>query len=239
MRKERPGVSSIEISHDELRSAQGRGTFVPRAHRWPARDMLWLSTVRLSSGPAVQLLNISSSGLLVESDSALMPGSSPTFELCFPDKVLIAPAHIVRSEVSKISPGGFRYRVAARLHQELQLPASCPLVPVMDLRGLEAQVEVKAGDDAGDVAPRAAFDASPRDLARPHELSVRAVVATENDGIKSVDLRVPTDGGAQAVVQAMSGPNSDPAAQGFDIPSAAVLAVALFREGHAGCDNDW
>jgi CheY-like chemotaxis protein len=107
---------------------------VPRAHRWTARDLSWLTGVRLPSGDVRQLVNISNSGLLVECDAALMPGSSVTFELCangkelwHPNTDLFVPARIVRSEVSKVDISHLRYLVAAQFQRELELPSTAPM----------------------------------------------------------------------------------------------------------------
>jgi hypothetical protein len=109
---------------------------VPRAHRWTARDLSWLTGVRLPSGYVRQVVNISNSGLLVECDSALMPGSAVTFELCanakelwHPSTELFVPARIVRSEVSKVDTDHLRYLVAAQFQRELELPSTALLRP--------------------------------------------------------------------------------------------------------------
>ena len=107
---------------------------VPRAHRWAAQDLSWLTGVRLPSGYVRQVVNISNSGLLIECDSALMPGSAVTFELCangnelwHPDTDPFVPARIVRSEVSKVDTDHLRYLVAAQFQRELELPSTAPI----------------------------------------------------------------------------------------------------------------
>lgn len=117
---------------DHLRQA----VCVPRAHRWTARDLSWLTGVRLPSGYVRQVVNISNSGLLVECDAALMPGSTVTFELCANAKEhwrantdRFVPARIVRSEVSKVDTDHLRYLVAAQFQRELELPSTAPMPP--------------------------------------------------------------------------------------------------------------
>jgi hypothetical protein len=80
------------------------------------------------------VVNISNSGLLIECDSALMPGSAVTFELCangneqwHPNTDLFVPARIVRSEVSKVDTDHLRYLVAAQFQRELELPSTAPI----------------------------------------------------------------------------------------------------------------
>ena len=139
---------------------------IPRAHRWSSRNAASLSGVRLSSGFGGQLLNISSSGLLIESDSALMPATEVTFEFCDPTEELIrlwrpnvelaVSARTVRSEVSKTGPALLRYRVAARFCAELELLSAEPTGdgesnPIPDL-----EVPPAATEDIAGMARRAA-----------------------------------------------------------------------------------
>ncbi|HEY5617939.1 MAG TPA: hypothetical protein VIK60_08335 [Vicinamibacterales bacterium] len=162
--KSNTGAGFVEVI-GEPGAAHEDAVCVPRAHRWTARDLSWLSGVRLSSGVMGQLVNISNSGLLVESDSALMPGRSVTFELCSnatnlwrPSTDLIVPAHVVRSEVSKVGPDRLRYLVAARFSQELELVSDYPMDDgaSIDVPIPENQATATAADGIGDVARRAA-----------------------------------------------------------------------------------
>ena len=139
---------------------------VPRARRWSSRNGAPLSGVRLSSGFVGELLNISSSGLLVESDSALMPGNAVTFEFCGPTEELIrlwrpnaelaVSAHIVRSEVSKAGPACFRYRVAARFCDELELLSAEPTDESESNPVQVLEIQPAATEDIAGVARRAA-----------------------------------------------------------------------------------
>jgi CheY-like chemotaxis protein len=133
--EERTYLRSIDVG-DASQTVRDWDVHVRRAHRWATSDRSPLSSVRLPSGFVGQLMNISNSGLLIESDSARMPGSSVMFEFADPnqeltriwrlDTDLTVPAHLVRSEVSKIGPDRFRYRVAARFIHELELLADVP-----------------------------------------------------------------------------------------------------------------
>ena len=83
----------------------------PRADRWAHADLPWLSSVNLSTGRKVKLLNISSSGILIDSEYKLTPGRSTEFQLWGPYKQLIVAARIVRSE--QTNGRGTRYLTAA------------------------------------------------------------------------------------------------------------------------------
>jgi hypothetical protein len=94
----------------------------PRAERWAHADLPWLSSVNLSTGRKVNLLNISSSGILIDSEYKLTPGRSTEFQLWGPYKQLIVAARIVRSEEST-SGRRNRYRTAAAFDFKVDLKA--------------------------------------------------------------------------------------------------------------------
>jgi CheY-like chemotaxis protein len=94
----------------------------PRAERWAHADLPWLSSVNLSTGREVKLLNISSSGILIDSEFKLAPGRPTEFQLWGPYKQLIVAARIVRSEGST-SDRGDRYLTAAAFDFNVDLKA--------------------------------------------------------------------------------------------------------------------
>jgi CheY-like chemotaxis protein len=93
----------------------------PRADRWAHADLPWLSSVNLSTGRKVKLLNISSSGILIDSEYKLTPGRSTEFQLWGPYKQLIVAARIVRSE--QTNDRGTRYLTAAAFDFKVDLKA--------------------------------------------------------------------------------------------------------------------
>jgi CheY-like chemotaxis protein len=52
-----------------------------RAERWDAKDLAWLNSVTLSWGVEVRLVNLSTSGLLIESRFKFAPGQQVEFQL--------------------------------------------------------------------------------------------------------------------------------------------------------------
>jgi CheY-like chemotaxis protein len=94
----------------------------PRAERWARTDLPWLSSVNLSTGREVKLLNISSSGILIDSEFKLAPGRPTEFQLWGPYKQLVVAARIVRSEESTTGRGD-RYLTAAAFDFKVDLKA--------------------------------------------------------------------------------------------------------------------
>ncbi len=100
-----------EQARDERRIAlrKGRG------------DVPWLSGIKASWGADLQLINISSTGVLVETGSKFAPGSTTNLHLSGPETNLVVPVRFIRSDVARIDGLGVRYRAAAAFAQEVDL----------------------------------------------------------------------------------------------------------------------
>ncbi len=85
-----------------------------RAPRWERSDLLWLENIRLTWGANLHLLNMSSSGLLVESGIRMTVGNLEDFE--FEDREAcdyVMSGRVVRSDVAAVSSVGVKYVTAA------------------------------------------------------------------------------------------------------------------------------
>jgi hypothetical protein len=103
-----------------------------RARRWNSHELPWLSSVQLMWGTRLRLINISSTGLLVESDRDLTLEDKTCFQLEGPDQEeLIVPASIIRAEPSNEDPSAVKYVVAAVFERPFE-----SLGPVRSLREL-------------------------------------------------------------------------------------------------------
>ena len=100
-RHDRSAADEVESPSSLCRSVQGFSSAIPEAR--VALDDVG-SAVALERetlvGQHLRLLNISSSGLLVESGVRLSPGSATTFKIGGPDLDLVVPARIVRCRVA-------------------------------------------------------------------------------------------------------------------------------------------
>jgi hypothetical protein len=114
----RPATVTALLRFDKNATIGGK----PRAERWAHTDLPWLSSVNLSTGREVKLLNVSSSGILIDSEYKLAPGRPTEFQLWGPYKQLIVAARIVRSEESTTGPGA-RYLTAAAFDFKVDLKA--------------------------------------------------------------------------------------------------------------------
>jgi CheY-like chemotaxis protein len=85
-----------------------------RAPRWGRSDLQWLENIRLTWGANLQLLNMSSSGLLVESGIRMTVGNLEDFE--FEDREMrdyVMSGRVVRSDVAAVTSLGVKYVTAA------------------------------------------------------------------------------------------------------------------------------
>jgi hypothetical protein len=99
----------------------------PRAERRERGDVPWLSTVKLPWGPDASVLNISTTGLLLESGSKVTPGSIAELKLCGPEWEIAIPARFVRSEVAIVNGLGVKYHIAATFEKRLEFPGPHPV----------------------------------------------------------------------------------------------------------------
>ena len=104
-----PGYGA-SAPHEDVLVAYRRGLVdkYPRDLRLARENVPLLSAVKLTWGLEVSLINISSTGMLVETTSKFTPGSATEFQLCGPDTSLVVPARFVRSEVSTVDARSVR-----------------------------------------------------------------------------------------------------------------------------------
>ena len=95
-----------------------KGSLEPR---YPASAVPQITGVRLSDGP-VMMVNISSSGMLVEGTTRLVPGTQISLDLEGTIEPRRVKATVVRCQVSAIVGGALRYRTALTFAKYLDLP---------------------------------------------------------------------------------------------------------------------
>jgi hypothetical protein len=106
---------SLERTLDaDLERYLGLSPYPERAPRWERHELPWLETVRLTWGVELRLVNISRSGLLVESGIRMTLGNRTDFEMEDHDNCdFVIPARVVRSDVSAVNSLGVKYVTAA------------------------------------------------------------------------------------------------------------------------------
>jgi len=104
----------LRVLDAELKRFCGLIAQQERAPRWERSELPWLESIRLTWGAELRLLNISCSGLLVESGLRMTLGNRTDFQLedC-ESRDFVIPGRVVRSDVSSVNSLGVKYVTAA------------------------------------------------------------------------------------------------------------------------------
>ena len=197
-----------------------------RALRRRRGELPWLSSVQLPWGAEVKVLDISASGVLLESSLRLVVGSTLDLQLVGQDGLLRVPAKMVRSEISGVDGFGVRYRAAAAFVRDLQIPGLLAGTPAPATPRALGEVltrvlaEADGGASAADI--RARFEREVRALLPVRDVQLRLTPVIESFGTESVLFAVPQAGGASPILQVTFHRNYEPTAFEFRLLKAAA-----------------
>jgi CheY-like chemotaxis protein len=115
-------VSLLRMLDAELERYCGLTPQQERAPRWERNELPWLESIRLTWGAELHLLNLSSSGVLVESGIRMTLGNRTDFQVADCDhRDFVIPGRIVRSDVSAVNSLGVKYVTAAVFERPFEL----------------------------------------------------------------------------------------------------------------------
>ena len=125
--------------------------------RYPAATMPAITAMRLSPGEAVTLVNISSSGVLVEGKTRFVPGTRVTVHFEGTIKPNQIKARVIRCQVSAIGGGGsLQYQSAIAFEGRMELPVDDTLMtPAAVVPPAPAEEAPKKGKAAAAPPPSA------------------------------------------------------------------------------------
>jgi hypothetical protein len=209
-----------------------------RAERKTRADLPWLSTIKLPWGLEVRLLNMSTSGMLVETSSKFMPGSVAEFEITAADDSIVVPVRFVRSEIVGVDGRGVRYRAAAVFEREVDLdgPRTKTARVASTASGLATWLQQLSGDierNAGAGTLRARFENGLCQLVSAREIRILDEPAPPAEGCESIFFNM-TFGGTRRVLQVTFEPGYEPSEVDFKMlqAGASLAAIALqFADG--------
>jgi hypothetical protein len=116
---ETPRLRSGQAGHREAAATETSSEDRRAQVRLSAEDASWLHGARLKYGPEVRVIDVSSGGILVESEgAALMPESNLVFELSGPTGTTLVPARVLRSQPFG---DGARYHTACAFKRPLSI----------------------------------------------------------------------------------------------------------------------
>ena len=210
------------------------------AHRTPQRATPWLWSVKFPWGMDVDLVNISRTGVLLESGSKVTPGVSLELQLSGPGLNRVVLAQFVRSEIARVDRLGVRYHAAARFETPLDIlapraettAASTP----HQLAELLASVLNEANPQIEPASIR--FARGLRTLFGARDVLIRQAPIAPVDDSESIYFHVTGDGRSRAILQIMFGRDRELTAPEFTLLKAAASLTAAVLElerpaGHA------
>ena len=98
--------------------------------RYPAEAISAITAMRLSPGDTVRLVNISSSGVLVEGKTRFVPGTRVSVIFEGPGAPPTVKGRVIRCQVSAIGGGGsLQYQSAIQFEQKIEIPVDESALP--------------------------------------------------------------------------------------------------------------
>jgi len=241
----RPAAASAEPPKETQPAPvveRGERTLRRRAHRWPVEDIQWLTGVHTLWGLNLRLLNISTSGALVESSSKLMPDSATELQLCGTRANTVVPVRVVRSEVSDVTSLGVRYRAALAFGRRFDLVPDRPKSQASSLATPKALADllVKVASEVGRCRHpevlRSVYELGLQQLVSAREVRILTAPTPPADGTEAVYFRIPTEDSSLTVLQATFESDYEPAEEEFRLlKAAALVAGAVLQFETAPC----
>jgi hypothetical protein len=228
---------TIERMTKNLESSDDRR----RAERRGPTDVPWLAGIRTPFDVDLHLMNISSSGMLVESTSKLTPGVSYDLQLCGQGTALQVRARFLRSEVGKISGLGVRYYSAAQFDREIDV-----------MRGREYAVSRGGATPQQALAELVAAvltDTDPSESARQRfargvcklvdarDVLIRKTPLAPADGSESIYFQVQGEAKPPAILQVLFDPNHALTAAEFNLLKAAASLTSAVLDSEKPYSN--
>lgn len=212
-----------------------------RAERRGPTEVPWLAGIRTPFAVDLHLMNISSSGMLVESTSKLTPGISYDLQLCGQGTALQVRARFLRSEVGKISGLGVRYYSAAQFDREIDVMRGREYAvsrggatPQQALAELVAAVLT---DTDPSESPRQRFARGVCKLVDARDVLIRKTPLSPADGSESIYFHVQGEAKPPAILQVLFDPNHALTAAEFNLLKAAALLTSAVLDSDKPYSN--
>ena len=206
-----------------------------RALRRRRDEMPWLWSVKLPWGSQVRVVDMSSTGALIETAAKLTAGASVDLKMIGEQANLLVPARTVRSEIAAHDVMGVVYRVALEFAMELEMFGTHPLSPTAALRPhtladllTRVMAEVERTTSPSDVWTK--FEQELRRLVPAREIQLRPSPADTRLAGESVYFTVPRPSGPGMVLQVTFENGYQPSVVEFRFLQAAAAAAAAVAE---------
>jgi CheY-like chemotaxis protein len=225
-----------------LREAQASASVHDR--RWAERSAQktpWLWVVRLPWGTDVDLVNISRTGVLLESGSKVSPGVTLELQLSGMGLDRVVLARFVRSEIARVDRLGVRYHAAAQFEQPLDILAPRTEPPSPSGPRSLAELFTSVLSDSNHLeAPSVRFARGLRGLVAARDVLIRRTPMAPGADCESIYFRVKGDERSGTILQVLFDRNRALTATEFRLLkaaaglTAAVLELERVSTGEAG-----
>ena len=228
----RPGKPEVFLAARPVRkaaSAPAPGTS-PKDRRWAPRTPQqnpWVWTVRLPWGADVDLVNISRTGVLLESGSKVSPGLTLELQLSGLGVHRMVMARFVRSEIARVDRRGVRYQAAAQFEQPLDiLPARDQEPPRSIPESLTDLLRTVLSDSQQAEAASIRFARGLRGLLNARDVIIGRAPIPPADDSESIYFNVTEDRSSRTILQVMFARDRALTSEEFKVMKAAAKLTA-------------
>jgi hypothetical protein len=218
----------------EMRSPSGMPSDRRGARRRARGDVPWLWSVKFPGGSQVSVVDISTTGVLLETASRMTDGSTVDLQLVGQDTNVTVPARMIRVQVADVNGLGVKYRVAAAFAHDVALPGlqpvSAPAAMPRVLAELLRRMLTEADRGSDGAVLRATFEQELRQLLPVRDIQIRQKPVIAERGTESIYFTVPYGSDAQPILQAIFEPDYAPTAMDFRLLKAAATLAAVVLE---------
>jgi CheY-like chemotaxis protein len=209
-----------------------------RASRRRAADLAGQWGVRLSPDGDASIVDISCSGVRLETSTRLHPGNLIDLEVLGMEGTVAVGARLIRTETVDADGPGVKYRVAAQFLREIDLFAT-DTNPILAAAAAGASYTPKVlADLLGRVLANATwvsngatlwslFEREVCALVRAREVRIRAVPVQAAGGCQSLYFRIPSAAGSEHGLHAVFERGYRPTASEFRLLKAAASLAAV------------
>ena len=201
-----------------------------RAERTPQRGP-WVWVVRMPWGAEVELVNISRTGVLLESTSKVTPGVTLDLQLNGMGEHRIVKARFIRSGVSRVDRLGVRYQAAAQFEEPLDLlTPRTQLAPRANPHSLADLFKTVVSESGLDESPSAQFARGLCELVGARDILVVPAPVVPNIDCESIYFRVNGDERSGMILQVLFDRNRSLTTSEFRLMKAAGGLTAALLE---------
>jgi hypothetical protein len=224
------GLSPVEPLQSRGAAVQQPTENRRRAERMGRGCVPWISAVRMPWGLDVNLVNISNSGILLESGTKLPPGITYDLQLDAVEATVLVKARIIRAEVSRVDPRGVRYHLAATFEQHLDLTGPRRTPPVSMPQALTELMATVVADVMSQEPAEIRFARGLRKLVPARDVLVRRAPIAAVDGSESFYFHVSGKGSSRRILQVVLDPDRPLTATEFCVLKAAASMAAALQQ---------